>query len=139
LDIQANSTKLVETSDLSNISSKYYEFANAFSKTKTEVLAPYCHYDLQINLEENTQPPVVLIYSLSACKQEALKEFIEENLNMGFIQSTSSLYDTPVLFIKKKDSLLSLYVNFHSLNCISKKNCYLLSLISDLLDSLYKA
>ena len=93
----------------------------------------------KINLEENAQPPVVLIYSLSACKQEALKEFIEENLNMGFIQSTSSLYDIPVLFIKKKDSLLSLCVNFHSLNCISKKDCYLLSLISDLLDSLHKA
>ena len=39
---------------------------------------------------------------------------------MSFIQLTSSLYSALVLFVKKKDSLLCLYVNFHSLNCISK-------------------
>ena len=44
-----------------------------------------------------------------------------------------------VLFIKKKDSLLCLCVNFHSLNYISKKDCYLLLLISNLLNSSYKA
>jgi len=41
LDIQANFAKLAEASDLSNISSKYHEFADIFSKTKAEVLAPH--------------------------------------------------------------------------------------------------
>jgi len=45
-DIQANSIQLVKTSDLSNISSKYHEFANVFSKTKAKVLAPDYSYDL---------------------------------------------------------------------------------------------
>ena len=85
LDIQANSAKLVETSDLSNVPSKYHEFANVFSKTKAEVLAPYHPYDLKINLEEGAQPPVGPIYSLSVSEQEVLKKFIEENLNIGFI------------------------------------------------------
>jgi len=58
---------------------------------------------------------------------------------MSFIQLTSSLYSALVLFVKKKDSLLCLYVNFHSLNCISKKYYYLLLLISDLLDLSCKA
>jgi len=62
LDIQANFTKLAETLDLSNVSSKYYEFADVFSKTKAEVLTPHHSY-----------------------KQEALKKFIEKNLNIGFI------------------------------------------------------
>ena len=44
-----------------------------------------------------------------------------------------------VLFIKKKDGSLHLCVDFHGLNCISKKNYYPLSLISDLLDSPRKA
>jgi len=35
--------------------------------------------------------------------------------------------------------LLCLYVNFHSLNHISKKNCYSLLLISNLLDLPHKA
>ena len=42
-------------------------------------------YDLKINLEEDTQPPVGSIYSLLASEQEALKESIEENLNTDFI------------------------------------------------------
>ncbi len=85
MDIQANSAKLAETPDLSNILSKYYEFADIFSKTKAEVLSPHCPYNLKINLKEGAQPLVGPIYSLSASEQEALKKFIEENLNMGFI------------------------------------------------------
>jgi len=85
LDIQANSAKLAEAPDLSNISSKYYKFANIFSKTKTKFLAPYYFYDLQINLKEDTQPLVGPIYSLLTSEQETLKEFIEENLKTGFI------------------------------------------------------
>ena len=138
-DIQANSAKLAETPDFSNIPSKYHEFANVFSKTKAEILPPHCPYNLKINLEEGAQPPVGPIYSLSASEQEALKEFIEENLNTGFIQPTSSPHGAPVLFIKKKDGSLYLCVDFHSLNCISKKDRYPLPLISDLLDSPRKA
>ena len=54
LDIQANSAKLIEASDLFNVLSEYYEFADVFSKTKAEVLTPYHSYDLKINLEEGT-------------------------------------------------------------------------------------
>ena len=139
LDIQANSTKLAETPDLSNVPSEYHEFANVFSKTKAEVLSPHCSYDLKINLEKGAQPPVGPIYSLSASEQEALKEFIEENFNMGFIQPTSSLHGAPVLFVKKKDGSLCLCVDFRGLNRISKKDRYPLPLISDLLDSPRKA
>ena len=84
-DIQANSTKLAETPDLSNVPSEYHECADVFSKTKAETLPPHRSYDLKINLEEGAQPLVSPIYSLSASEQEALKEFIEENLNIGFI------------------------------------------------------
>ena len=139
MDIQANSTKLAEAPDLFNVSSEYHEFADIFSKTKAEVLPPHHPYNLKINLEEGAQPPVGPIYSLSASEQEALKEFIEENLNTGFIQPTSSPHSAPVLFIKKKDGSLCLCVNFHGLNRISKKDHYPLPLISDLLDSPHKA
>ena len=138
-DIQANSAKLAETPDLSNVPSEYHKFADVFSKTKAKTLPPHCPYDLKINLEEGAQPPVGLIYSLSASKQEALKKFIEENLNMDFIQLTSSLHGTLVLFIKKKNGSLCLCVDFRGLNHISKKNCYPPLLISNLLNSHCKA
>jgi len=139
LKIQANSAKLAETSDLSNILSEYHKFADVFSKTKAETLSPHYSYDLKINLEEGAQPPVGPIYSLSASEQEALKEFTEKNLNTGFIQLTLSPHGALVLFVKKKDGSLCLCVNFRSLNYITKKDCYPLLLISDLLDSPRKA
>jgi len=138
-DIQTNSAKLAETPDLSNVPSEYHKFANVFSKTKAEVLPPHRPYDLKINLEEGAQPLVGPIYSLLASEQEALKEFIEENLNIGFIRPTSFPHGALVLFIKKKDGSLCLCVDFRGLNCISKKDRYPLPLISDLLDSLRKA
>ena len=139
LDIQTSSAKLAEAPDLFNVPSEYYEFTNVFSKSKAEVLAPHQPYDLKINLEEGAQPPVGPVYSLSASEQETLKKFIEENLNIGFIWPTSSPHSALVLFVKKKDGSLCLCVNFHSLNCILKKDHYLFLLISDLLDSPCKA
>ena len=56
---------------------------------------------------------------------------------MGFIWPTSSPHSALILFVKK-DGSLHLCVDFCSLNCISKKDCYPLPLISDLLDLPYK-
>ena len=51
----------------------------------------------------------------------------------------SSPHGVLVLFFKNKHDSLYLCVNFHSLKHISKKDCNPLLLISDLLDSSYKA
>ena len=84
-DIQVNSAKLAEAPDFFNVPSGYYKFANVFRKTKAETHSPYCPYDLKINLEEGAQSLVGPIYCFLASEQETLKEFIEENLNIGFI------------------------------------------------------
>ena len=57
---------------------------------------------------------------------------------MGFIQPTSTLHSVLVLFVKKKDGSLCLYIDFYSFNHIFKKNHYPLPLISNLLDLSYK-
>ena len=137
--IQAKSTTISEKIDLSAILEEYHEYANVFSKSKAETLAPHRPYDLQIDLEKDFHPPVGTIYSLSKFEQEALKEFIDKNLTNGFIHSTSSPHGALVLFMKKKDSSLRLCVDFRRLNKITKKDRYPLPLIFDLLDSPCKA
>jgi len=137
--VQAKSTTISEKIDLSSIPEEYHEYADVFSKSKAEILAPHCPYDLRIDLEKDSHPPVGTIYSLSKFEQETLKEFIDENLTNRFIHSTSSPHGALVLFVKKKDGSLRLCIDFHRLNRITKKDRYPLSLISDLLDSPRKA
>ena len=137
--MQANSTTISEKINLSSILEEYHEYTNIFSKSKVETLAPHCPYDLWIDLEKDSCPSVGTIYFLSKFEQEVLKEFIDENLTNGFICSMFSSHRALVLFIKKKDRSLWLCVDFRGLNKIMKKDWYPLPLISNLLDSPWKA
>jgi len=124
--------------NLSTVPTEYHKFANIFSKVKAKNLAHHYLYDLQIKLENGEKLPVRTIHLLSTTEQETFKEFIGKNLNTVFICSTSFLYKVQVLFVKKKDGFLHLYVDFQGLNYIIQKNRYILSLISNLLNSLWK-
>jgi len=121
--------------DLDIVPPEYHDYADMFSKAKASELPPHCNYDLKIDLEEGTSPPLGTLYSLSLVELSTLWTFIDKNLNTGFIHPTASSHAALVLFIKKKDSSLHLCVDFRGLNKITKKDHYPLPLISDLLDS----
>ena len=111
--VQARTSKLAqEAAELLNVPNEYHDFADVFSKAHANKLAPERPYDLKINLDEGASPPLGPIYSLSVIELKALREFIEENLAIGFICPSQSSYGTPVLFIKKKDGSLRLCVDF---------------------------
>jgi hypothetical protein len=121
------------------IPEEYHDFTDVFDKAKANILAPHQPYDLKINLEEDSTPPLRHMYSLSQTELIALWEFIDEHLATGFIWPSRFLYGAPVLFAKKKDGGLWLWIDFHGLNKITKKDHYPLPLIMDLLDSSGKA
>ena len=128
-----------EPIDLSKVPEEYHEFADVFSKTRADTLAPHRPYDLKINMDEGTSPPVGPIYSLSHTELQALREFVDEHIRIGFIRPTTSPHGAPVLFVKKKDGSLRLCVDYRGLNKITKKDRYPLPLLSDLLDAPRKA
>ena len=74
--------------DLPNIPEEYHDFADVFSKSRSNKLPEHCPYDLKIKLEEGTEPPLGPMYSLSQVELQALQTFMDENLTTGFIQST---------------------------------------------------
>jgi hypothetical protein len=113
----------------------YHEFTDVFSKSKANTLAPHREYDLKIDLEEGTHPPLGTLYSLSLSELEALRTFLDEHLANGFIRPSSSAHAAPVLFVRKKDGSLRLCVDFRGLNKIMKKDRYPLPRIADLLDA----
>jgi len=132
---KARSSSASTPPDLDIVPPEYRDYADVFSKAKASELPPHRDYDLKIDLEEGTSPPLGTLYSLSPVELSALRTFIDENLNTGFICPTASSHAAPVLFVKKKDGSLRLCVDFRGLNKITKKDRYPLPLISDLLDS----
>jgi len=90
-------------------------------------------------LKSGTQPAFKLIYPLLEKEHEALQEYIDKNLEQGYIRPSTSPAGYPILFVPKKNGKLRLCVDYHQLNDITIKNCYPLPLISELQDRLRKA
>jgi hypothetical protein len=115
---------------------KYKDFANVFEKKKADQLPEHRPYNCPIDLEEGQAPPFGPIYGLSKPELQALQNYLMENLAKGIIWHSKSLAGALILFVKKKDSSLRLYVDYCGLNRITKKNRYPLPLILGLLDRL---
>jgi Reverse transcriptase (RNA-dependent DNA polymerase) len=137
--LKAKSSSSYQTdipADMSAVPEEYHEFADVFNKQKADTLPPHRPYDLKIETEEGATLPPGRMYSLSSLEAETLKEYITENIRIGFIQSSKSPHGAPILFVKKKGGALRLCIDYRALNRITKKDRYPLPLlISDLLDT----
>ena len=69
-------------------------------------------------------------------EQQALDEFLNENLRSGRIRSSKSPMASPFFFIKKKDGTLRPVQDYRKLNEMTIKNRYPLPLIQELIDKL---
>jgi hypothetical protein len=85
ISARASSTSDPTPPDLSSIPEEYHDFADVFDKAKADTLAPHQPYDLKINLDEDSTPPLGQMYSLSQTELVALREFIDKHLATGFI------------------------------------------------------
>ena len=132
-------TKEAEDKEDERLPKKYIEFKDVFDKKLADILPQHRHYDCPIDLQEGEYPPFGPIYSLSQPELQALKLYIEENLNKGFIRHSKSPAGAPILFVKKKDGSLRLCVDYRGLNKVTIRNRYPLPLIGQLLDQLAEA
>jgi len=120
---------------LDQVPEDYREFTDIFSKLRSKLLPPHHSHDLSIQIKDGTTPPLGPIYSLSAVELCTLQQFIDENIKTGLICLLKSPCGAPVLFVKKKDGSLRLCVDYWGLNKITRKDCYPIPLISDLLNT----
>jgi hypothetical protein len=68
-----------------------------------------------------------------------LKEYLTEALRKEWIVSSAAEYGSPVLFAKKPNGGLRFCMDYRAVNARSKKDVYLLPLISKTLERLGKA
>ena len=62
------------------------------------------------------------LYQMLTDELKAVKKYLKDNLNKGFIQVSSVLIASSILFIWKLREGLRFCVNYRKLNVITKKN-----------------
>ena len=63
-------------------------------------------WDYEIYLKEGTQLKTGPIYKMSDIELQAAKEYINKNLKRWFIRPSFSKFESPILFVPKKNSEL---------------------------------
>nr|GEY01057.1 hypothetical protein [Tanacetum cinerariifolium] len=75
-------------------------------------------------------------YYLAPSELKELSKQLKELSKKGFIRPSSSPWGAPVLFVKKKDGLYRMCIDYSKLNKLTIKNKYPLPRIDDLFDQL---
>jgi len=76
------------------------------------------------------------MYPLFREERGEVREFIREQLRKGYIRLSKLPQTAPVFFVGKKDGKKRIVQDYQYLNEWTVKNNYLLSLISDILESI---
>jgi putative transposase len=108
------------------------EFSDVVTNESPQRLPEFKSVTHRIHLIPGAKPTARPPYRMSQYETEELKKQIEELLQHGFIQMSSSPFAAPVLFVKKKDKALRLCVDFRLLNLNTIKNAFPLPVIEDL-------
>ncbi|XP_070668685.1 uncharacterized protein [Malus domestica] len=99
-------------------------------------LPPDRDVEFSIELLPGTDPISLTPYRMAPAELRELKIQLQELLDKGFIQPSSSPWGAPVLYVRKKDGTLRLCIDYRQLNRVTIKNRYPLPRIDDLFDQL---
>jgi len=129
-------TSFVDSATL--LSLEYHDFLDVFSRELTNILSERRFYDHKIQLQKGKTSIFEPLYDMSQDELRILKKYLKNNLIKDFIQVSSSLAISSILFVKKSSEELRFCVNYRSLNAMTVKNRYSLSFIRETLDRLTK-
>ncbi|KAL8114594.1 hypothetical protein AgCh_021455 [Apium graveolens] len=99
-------------------------------------LPPDREIEFTIDLAPGTEPVLKSPYRMAPVEIKELSTQLQDLLNRGIIRPSISPWGAPVLFVKKKDGSMRLYIDYRELNKLTIKNKYPLPRIDDLFDQL---
>ncbi|KAB2617261.1 S ribonuclease [Pyrus ussuriensis x Pyrus communis] len=99
-------------------------------------LPPDRDVEFTIELIPGTNPISLTPYRMAPAELRELKVQLQELVDKGFVQPSTSPWGAPVLFVRKKDGTLRLCIDYRQLNRVTIKNRYPLPRIDDLFDQL---
>jgi hypothetical protein len=99
------------------------EFPDVFSEDLPG-MPPDRDVEFIIELQPDMTPISRRPYNMTPKELVELKVQLNELMKKGFIRPSSSPWDCPTLFVKKKDQFLRLCVDYRPLNAVTIKNKY---------------
>lgn len=112
-----------------------------FSKVKSDRFAfNRLGIDLTIRLKNGALAEEVIGYNplrkIFFKEAEAIRIYILENLDKGFIEPLDAPWVSPILIAKKPDGELRFYIDYYKVNIVIEKDRYLLFLIDKIISRL---
>ncbi|KAI3758179.1 hypothetical protein L6452_05732 [Arctium lappa] len=114
------------------------EFPDAFTDDLPG-LPPDRQVEFRIDLVPGPAPIAKAPYCLAPSEMQEMMAQLQELSKKGFIRPSSSPWEAPVLFVKKKDGTMRMCIDYRELNKATVKNRYPLPRIDDLFDQLQGA
>ena len=115
-------------------------FTHLFNKKKFEKLPERREWDHEINLMEEAPKELnAKAYAMTLKEEEALNQWLDEQLKAGLIVESKSRYAAPCFYIPKKDGSLRLVQDYRKLNQVTIKDKTPLPLIGEVIDKLKEA
>ena len=119
---------------------EYKQHSKVFSKEESHRFPPSRPWDHAIDLKEGAPEAInCKIIPTTREEDEALKMFIKEQLERGYIRKSKSPYASAFFFIKKKDGKLRPIQDYRKLNQHTIRNKYPLPLIPELISQVKDA
>ncbi|KAH0746279.1 hypothetical protein KY285_007936 [Solanum tuberosum] len=114
------------------------EFSEVFPDDLPSI-PPEREIDFCTDLLPDTQPISIPPYRMAPTELKDLKEQLKDLLNKGFIRPSISTLGATVLFVRKKDGSLRMWIDYRQLNNVTMKNKYPLPRLDELFDQLQGA
>jgi len=115
-------------------------FTHLFNKKKFEKLPKRREWNHEINLTNEAPKELnTKAYAITLKEEEALNQWLDEQLKAGLIVESKSRYAAPCFYIPKKDGLLQLVQDYRKLNQVTIKDKTPLPLIGEVINKLKKA
>ncbi|TID17214.1 hypothetical protein CANINC_004073 [Pichia inconspicua] len=120
-DVEDTNTKSIDveitTPLANNLRSKILsEFADIVTNDPPSELPPYRKHVHKIILKEPRHVTAKTQYPLSYAEKQELTKQVDQLIAQGFVRSSTSPFNSPVLFVRKKDNTLRMCVDFRLLN-----------------------
>ena len=115
----------------------YKRYASVFNEEEAQRFPLSRAWDHAIDFKNGVPDAIdCKVYPMTCAEDEALDEFIDEQLAKGYIRPSISPYASSFFFIKKKDRKLRPVQDYRNINKWMVHNQYLLPLITTLIRDL---